>query len=69
VGVLEIIVVLDVRLLLGAALQSAKMEPVATERLVKEVRLAIAAQGTAGVVARQIIAVQGVKWLLEAVEG
>jgi hypothetical protein len=69
VGVLEIIVVLDVRVLLGAALQSAKMAPVATERLAKEVRLAIAALGMAGVGVPQITAALGVRQLLAAADG
>jgi hypothetical protein len=48
---------------------SAWMGPVAMGRLAKEVCLAIAARGRAGAVVRQLIAVLGAKWLLEAVEG
>jgi hypothetical protein len=47
---------------------SAWMGAVVMERLVKEVGMATAARARAGAVARQLIAVLGVKWLLEAVE-
>jgi uncharacterized membrane protein len=47
----------------------AKMVPVATERLVKEVRLAIAALGMAGVGVPQITAVLVARWLLGVANG
>jgi hypothetical protein len=69
VGVLQVIVVLDVKGLLAAVFSSAKMVPVVTQRPVKEVRSAIAALSMAGVGVRRITVVLGARRLLGPVDG